>query len=277
VSARASAEEKLKALAALPDEAVDIAEGALAFAVLARPTAQLAPYRAHLAELAHAVGEAARGAGAGVAGRIETINRVLFASHGYRGDGETYDDLENANLIRVIDRRKGLPVALGVIYMHAARAQGWPVVGLNFPGHFLVRIDDGAQRAIVDPFHGGRVCEAADLRDLLKATSGADAELTPRLYEPVGNRQVLLRLQSNVTARLARAGRLDEAVASLNAQLLLAPEEGRLWFERGAYQVRLGNVRAAIESLEAFVARAGTASARREAETLIAGLRRRLN
>jgi regulator of sirC expression with transglutaminase-like and TPR domain len=227
--------------------------------------------------LAQAVSVAARHTRAGTAGRIETINRVLFVDHGYRGDGETYDDLENANLIRVIDRRKGLPVALGVIYMHVARAQGWPIAGLNFPGHFLVRIDDDTRRAIVDPFHGGRVCEASDLRDLLKATAGAEAELTPRLYEPAGNRQVLLRLQNNVTTRLARAGRLDEAIESLDAQLLLAPEEGRLWFERGAYQARLGNVRAAIESLEAFVARAGTASARRDAETVIAGLRRRLN
>src|SRR5258708_21643212 len=41
--------------------------------------------------------------------------------------------------------------SLGVLYLHAARAQGWDAFGLNFPGHFLVRVSEGAERAIVDP------------------------------------------------------------------------------------------------------------------------------
>lgn len=89
---------------------------------------------------------------------------------GYAGDVLTYDDLQNANLIRVIDRRKGLPVALGILWIHAARARGWRADGLAFPGHFLVRLE---HRVIVDPFNEGRLCDAAFLRRLLRATAGA--------------------------------------------------------------------------------------------------------
>jgi regulator of sirC expression with transglutaminase-like and TPR domain len=262
----------LKALGAAEDENFDLAEGALALAAVSRPSVPLAPYRAHLARLAGDVAPAE-----GLAARIAALNEALFARHGYESDAATYDDLDNANLIRVIDRRRGLPVALGILYLHAARAQGWRAEGLNFPGHFLLRLDDGRERAIVDPFHGGLTRTPSDLRDLLKASAGAEAELTPRLYEAVSNRQVLLRLQNNVTSRLAKAGKYDEAVVSLDAMIVLAPHAARLWFERGAYQARLGNLAAAIASLEAFIARADSPGAKSEAAALMATLKRRLN
>jgi regulator of sirC expression with transglutaminase-like and TPR domain len=262
----------LKTLGAAEDEDLDLAEGALALAAVSRPSVSLAPYRAHLAQLAADVAPAM-----GLEARITAVNAVLYARHGYEGDAASYDDLDNANLIRVIDRRRGLPVALGILYLHMARAQGWQAEGLNFPGHFLLRLENGRERAIVDPFHAGLTRSPSDLRDLLKVSAGADAELTPRLYESVSNRQVLLRLQNNVTSRLAKAGKYEEAIESLDAMILLAPHAARLWFERGAYQAKLGNLTAAIASLETFIARAESPGARSEAMALLATLKRRLN
>ena len=87
--------------------------------------------------------------------QINALKSVLVSEYGYSGDTVSYDSLQNANLIQVIDRRKGLPITLGIIYIHAARAQGWDIDGLNFPGHFLLRIEDGVKRTIFDPFNGG--------------------------------------------------------------------------------------------------------------------------
>ena len=98
--------------------------------------------------------------------------------------------------------------------MHAARQQGWSAAGLAFPGHFLIRIDHGGERAIVDPFNGGKVCGAGDLRDLLKAMQGADAELTPDHYADVSDREILLRLQNNIKLRLMQLKQADKAAAS---------------------------------------------------------------
>jgi len=262
----------LKALGGAADEELDLVEGALALAAVTRPAIALAPYRAHLAQLAGDVAPAR-----GLAERIAALNAALFERNGYEGDAATYDDLDNANLIRVIDRRRGLPVALGILYLHAARAQGWHAEGLNFPGHFLLRLEDGRERAIVDPFHGGMTRSTSDLRDLLKASAGADAELNPRLYEAVSNRQVLLRLQNNVVTRLAKAEKYADAVASLDAMILIAPRATRLWFERGAYQAKLGNLAAAIGSLEEFISRSDSPGAKSEAAALLATLKRRLN
>src|ERR1700724_2102764 len=92
-----------------------------------------------------------------------------------------------------------------------ARAQGWGSVGLTFPGHFLVRLGDGAERLILDPFPGGQICEAAMLRELLKAMAGQEIELMAEHYAPVSDRDVLVRLQKNLKSRLLQAGRQEQA------------------------------------------------------------------
>ena len=273
MTARAAAEAVLKAAGSKPDAEIDLVEAALALAVLDRPRVDLARYRDHAAALAAEVG-ARLGDGLPI---VEALNRVILQTHGYAGDTLTYDDIQNANLMRVIDRRKGLPVALGILFLHAARAQGAAADGLNFPGHFLIRVDAADGRQIVDPFHDGRIRTAADLRDLLKATAGLEAELDPRHYEAVGNRQILVRLQNNIKARHERAGRAEDALRVVRRMLLFAPGMMELWREAGVIEARLGNLAAAIEAFETIVAQADSETARHDAAMIVQKLRRRLN
>jgi regulator of sirC expression with transglutaminase-like and TPR domain len=200
----------LRELAAIASPVLPIGEAALALASFERPRVGLARYRQHLTSIGRDVGRYA-GAAADLPDRAHALNEIILLKYGYSGDELTYDDLQNANLMRVVDRRKGLPVALGILYLQAARAQGWDSVGLGFPGHFLIRLAEGPERLILDPFHGGRVCDAADLRDLLKATAGQEIELSPEHYAPVSDRDVLLRLQNNLKSRLLQAARYDRA------------------------------------------------------------------
>src|SRR5204862_2633940 len=113
-------------------------------------------------------------------------------------------------------------------------------------GHFLVRLGEGAERLILDPFHGGQVCEAAMLRELLKATAGQEIELSPEHYAPVSDRAVLLRLQNNLRSRLLQAGRQEHAVRVIDTMLMLAPDLAELWHESGDLHARLCNIRASV-------------------------------
>ena len=266
----------LRELAATTSPILPIGEAALALAAFERPRVGLARYRQHLAALARDVGRHAA-AGGDLAARARALNEIILLKHGYSGDELTYDDLQNANLIRVIDRRKGLPVALGVLYLHAARAQGWDSVGLGFPGHFLIRLQDGAERLILDPFHGGRECDAAGLRELLKAMAGQAVELMPEHYAPVADRDVLLRLQNNVKSRLLQAGRSESALRVVETMLLLAPDLAELWQEAGLLHARLGNMRAAVHAIEAFIGRAPEGAARHQAAAFLQQLKSKLN
>ena len=274
MGAASSAESILRQAGELPDEAIDIAGVALALAALDRPEVDLAPYRAHLSDLVRDVGDAMQ---AGAGDRATMLRAVLTERHGYTGDRETYNAIDNANLMRVIDRRRGLPVALSILWLHAARGQGWPAHGLNFPGHFIIRVDDGTDRVIVDPFNGGAVLKPEDLRRILTAVVGRNAELQPAHCATVGNRAVLLRLQNNIKLRLLQARRLQGALTVVERMILVAPREPGLWHEAGALHRELGNLKTAISCLEHAMALAGDDMTRHGVALELQELRARLH
>jgi regulator of sirC expression with transglutaminase-like and TPR domain len=207
------------------------------------------------------------------------LAEVIARSYAYRGDGDSYDDLQNADLVRVIERRKGLPVALSILYLHVARAQGWEAEGLAFPGHFLIRVGVDGARHVVDPFHDGVVRDAADLRGLLRQVAGPEAELQSQHLDPVSDRDVLLRLENNVRLRLAK--REDWLAAqSLERMLAIAPDRPELLFEAGQLHARLDKRRAAIAAFQRFLdleGGSGDPALRQHASALLQELRRGLN
>jgi regulator of sirC expression with transglutaminase-like and TPR domain len=280
VTARLEAEALLRSIAGAPEAPIDLGEAALALAVFDRPRAVLTGYRTHLNELARDVGELGEPGnprGSDLQSRADALNSVIFGQHGYAGDSLTYDDVQNANLIRVIDRRKGLPVALGILYIQIARAQGWKAVGLNFPGHFLIRLEDSGNRLVIDPFHNGMARSPAELRDLVKLTAGLDAELSPADYAAVSDRDILIRLQNNIKTRNIQNGRIEQALETIREMLLFAPEIAALWHQAGALNLRLENFRAAIEAFERFIAMSDQDDARRQAAAVVQSIRARLN
>jgi regulator of sirC expression with transglutaminase-like and TPR domain len=270
-----AAERRLRSLANA-GETLALAEAALALAARRETPEDPTACTEHLAQLAADV-RLASGAASDIAGRAQVLASVIAGRHRYRGDAETYDDLQNADLRRVIERRKGLPVALGILYIHCGRAQGWTMRGLAFPGHFLVRIEDGVERAIIDPFNGGALCGAAELRALLKATAGSAAELDPTHYAAVSDRRILLRLQNNIKQRLVRAERYAEAIATIADMLLFAPDEAPLWRESGLLNAHLDNIGAAIGAFEEYLRRDTSAVARQRTTAMLQQLKNRLN
>ena len=266
----------LRRLGGQHDQDIDLAGAALALGAIDRPDADIARYRVHLDVLAEDARLAATGAD-DVAARVAALNDVMFRRHRYHGNTESYDDLDNANLLSVIDRKRGLPIALSIVYIATARALGWRAIGVNFPGHFLVRLDAGGGSALVDPFNAGAVRDSADLRALLKGLQGADAELRPEHYAPATNRMILLRLQNNIKSRLVAAGDFQRALAVVERMAMMAPGEPGLWHELGALHARVGNLRAAITALETFAEMAPPGPARQQAQRLISEVRSRLN
>ena len=269
--------DALRRLAALDDADIDVGFASLLLAARDRPGVPLERYQGHLEQLAADVASAYSDRDGGIEAQLDVLNEVIADGHGYRGDSQSYDDLQNANLMRVIDRRKGLPIALGILYLCAGRAQGWQIEGLNFPGHFLVRLEDSGARAIFDPFNGGKAIEIADMRALLKATRGTDAELAPEHYAPASNREILIRLQNNRKVRLLKSEQVAEALTVVEDMLLFAPRSDALWHEAGVLHSHLGNLRAALVALEQCRDLATSPQDKHRVGLLIGELRNRLN
>jgi len=251
---------------------IDIAGLALVLAGLDRPGVPLDRYLDHLALLADDLRRVAADAET-LDVRIAALREVMFAAYGYQGDRRTYDDLQNANLMRVIDRRRGLPVALGILCIHAARAQGWEIAGLSFPGHFLLRMDHLGQRAILDPFAKCASQSASELRELLKAQGDEAAELRPEHHVAVTDREILIRLQNNIRLRQSRSGDHKAAAATMERMLWIAPEDKTLWREKALLDTQLGRIETAVEALEEYISRETLDGPRHDAALLLQRLR----
>lgn len=276
IASRVEAVGRLAALGRVPDEAIDLAEAALALAALDRPDADLEHYRNHLESMGRAVRAVFAEIGADdLDARCRALRAVIAEREGFRGDRDTYDDLANANLMTVIDRRRGLPVALGILYIDAGRRQGWQIGGINFPGHFLVRIDHEGERALIDPFGDGERIDIADLRTLVRL--GGGGELQPEHYAPIGSRGILLRLENNIKQRLIGARELERAVEVVERMVLIAPADPQLLHEAGLLHRELGNLKTALAHFERLLAEGAGERVKREASRLVTELKRRMN
>ncbi len=209
--------------------------------------------------------------------RAEALAGLIAGRYGYAGDAETYDDPANANLIRVIERRRGLPVALGIIWLHAARAAGWGAHGVDFPAHFLIALEGKGTQAVIDVFAGGVTLDARDLRVLLKRVEGEKAELRPGLLQPMNARRVLLRLQNNIMTRRLQAGDLAGALTCTEDMLRIAPDQAELWRQAAVMNQRLDRVSAALRCFERFLLLVPEGDAASRIRGAIDELRTRLN
>ncbi len=244
----------LEAIGQLSDAEIDIGDASLQLARIDAPSADWQAAHRHLSELARrAVEVAAALDGADVAEKAEALAGLVAGAFGYRGDLETYDDPANANLIHVIERRRGLPVALGIIWLHAARSAGWACHGIDFPLHFLIALGDGSEQVALDIFNGGQVMTAGDLRMLLRRVEGPDADLRPGLLRPMPNRRVLLRLQNNIMTRRLAAGDMDGGLTCIEDMLRIAPAQAELWRQAGVMNQNLDRVAAAAVCYRRFL------------------------
>jgi regulator of sirC expression with transglutaminase-like and TPR domain len=247
----------IKGLVDIPDGDVDLAMAALALSTLDHEGVSVGRYVHHLERLSQDVQAAYQKA--------------------MQDGAQDNAHLQNASLVRVIDRAKGLPITLSILYIHAARAQGWDIAGLNLPGHFVCRLEMDGERLIFDPFHGGEVLDAPDLRSLVKKVLGPSAELSSAYYEDTSNREILVRLQNNIKNRKIDVEDYAGALVHVQRMLMIDPDEYRLHLDAGVLYAKVDQTRAAIDALVAYIERAPYDGDRREAELLLQELAQRLN
>lgn len=258
------------------DAAIPLAETALNLAALDHLGLDLAPYRDHLRQLADDAREsyaAVRRGMTEVPAAARALAETIGVRHGYRGDNATFDDPQNADLISVIDRRRGLPVSLGILYIDLAHRLDVPAHGLNTPGHFLMTLGDGEQACVIDPFNGGVVLNVEELRPWPQLPDDDVAK-----YGPVGRRDVLLRLLNNIHSRALAGKDAVRALTITERMVLIAPRRADLWLELSKASEAIGKMKAAINAAQNCVGLAGSDSPLgRQAAFALQALKLRVN
>lgn len=144
---------------------------------------------------------------------VAACAEVLGERHGFRGDAEDYDNPDNSMLDVVLERRRGLPILLSVVYVEVARRAGVPLACVGLPGHFVVGHFGAAPPPLLDPFNRG---------------APVVAEVPPALVRPWSAHETALRMLNNLVSSFARRSRLDEAIRAARLRLALpVPEQER--------------------------------------------------
>lgn len=268
----------LRLLGTQKDSQIDLFTAGIALAAAEHPGISLEKYFSHFKKIVADTGERhaaliAEGAQDTAQTQLAALKHIIADQEGYIGDEENYDDLQNADLIRVVDRRTGMPIALAILYIQAGRALGWTVDGLNMPGHFVCRLESGGQRLIFDAFDRAKILNAPDLRALLKKTQGDFAELSADYYEAASNRDILIRLQNNIKLRLIENEEYEKAAGVVEAMRMIDPDEFRLLLDAGVLYARVGRPKAAVRCLEDYIDQARNPKDRQEAALLLQQLK----
>jgi regulator of sirC expression with transglutaminase-like and TPR domain len=251
----------LDAVGILPDAEIALAETALLFARLDMPEADWRGARTHLTLLAREAAELTQWAGSGAQDQAEALAAMLGCRHDYSGDYDTYDDLRNVNLISVTERRRGMPIGLGVIWLHCAEVAGWECYGINFPSHFILGLDGDDGQAVLDVFTGGKILDYEDLEGMLARveekrvpSAARRGERMPTLAGRMGKRDVLLRLQRNIAFRRETGGDLPGALRCVEDMLRISPADIGLWQEAVVLNQKLDQMAAAVRCMGRVVA-----------------------
>lgn len=133
----------------------------------------------------------------------QVLNRIFFHEYGFRGDSEDFYNPENSFIHRVIERRKGIPISLSILYLLVGQRVGLELEPVGAPGRFLVGAYGEGDVFFIDPFERGAFRSRDLLIEELLLPQGVEDE---RALNPCPIGEVLCRCCRNLVQQFELAG-----------------------------------------------------------------------
>lgn len=149
------------------------------------------------------------------------LHAVLFDEEGFRGEEGSYYDPQNSYIPVVLERKRGLPIALALVYKEVGERVGLKVEGVNAPGHFLAAVEADGRRMLVDPFGAGRVLTRDEAFARIARVSGRALPADDDLLRPASPRQWLARMIQNLLHVFSQRDRDRDVAAMIELRDLL--------------------------------------------------------
>ncbi|MBP9095285.1 MAG: transglutaminase family protein [Ignavibacteria bacterium] len=93
---------------------------------------------------------------------IKIINHFLFYQQGFKGNTENFYEPENTFFNDVMDRKKGIPISLSILYLLICKRLNLPTYGVNLPAHFIIKYVDERDEFYIDPYNNGIVISKSE-------------------------------------------------------------------------------------------------------------------
>jgi regulator of sirC expression with transglutaminase-like and TPR domain len=184
---------------------------------------------------------------------ILSLNRLLFDEEKFSGNEAEYEDPRNSYLNDVMDRKLGIPITLSLVYREVARRRGLPIVGVGFPGHFLVKYVTASGEILLDPYHSGAILSLQDCEEKLKSQFGEEAEFRPAYLAESSAKQTLSRMLNNLKASYFRRKDFVKVLTMIEMAQAVEPSSRQEIHDRGMIYFLLRRYAEAMADLRTYL------------------------
>jgi regulator of sirC expression with transglutaminase-like and TPR domain len=246
------ARQSFQEIAALDEDALPLDRASLIMALEEYPDLDILGYLRRLDTLA-ARAEVLIGIDRAPINVIESINEVLFVQEGLRGNSDDYFDPRNSYLNAVLDRRLGIPISLSVIYMEVARRINFPINGVGFPGHFLIKHVVRDRDIVIDAFNLGRILTPNDCQELLDKVYSGSVTMHAGLLQSMEKRSILTRMLYNLKGVYTQKELYLKALSAIDRILMINPQTYSEIRDRGLLYMQTSLFAKALADLESYL------------------------
>jgi len=214
--------------------------------------------------------------------RLRALNQFFFRDMGFGGNVNNYYDPDNSYLNAVLRTRRGIPISLAVLWLELAQGLGLKARGVNFPGHFMVKVNLPNGQVVIDPFTGQSLSRE-DLSERLepyKRRNGLvdDFDVPVGLYlQASPSREILARMLRNLKEIHRTQEDWLRLIAVQDRLLVLLPEAWVEYRDRGLAWAEMGDARLAVSDLEIYILHTEDALDRDAMDQRLQELKRALN
>lgn len=209
--------------------------------------------------------------------RVHLLGEFFFSVLGFTGNINDFDNPENSFIHRVLLKRQGIPITLGILWLELAGSLNLRVSGVNFPGRFLVQADVGMGKVVIDPFSGHSLSEHDLIQRLGDVGGAADqgmhiGEVLAVYLSGAGPDLIVLRMLRNLQRVYRTDADWERLVPIQSRIIIMKPKDWVEYRNRGLALAELGDRQGARQDLSRYLQEAPDADDRPAMQALLEDL-----
>jgi len=196
--------------------------------------------------------------------RLRVLNQFFFNDLCFGGNVNDYYDPDNSYLNAVLRTRRGIPISLAVLWLELAQGLSLHACGVNFPGHFMLKVSLPKGQVVIDPFTGRSVSreELSERLEPYKRGNGLVGEFDVPLglyLQAATPREIIARMLRNLKEVHRTQEDWQRLIAVQNRLVVLLPQTWSEYRDRGLAHAEQGHASQAVADLETYLANADEA------------------
>jgi regulator of sirC expression with transglutaminase-like and TPR domain len=138
---------------------------------------------------------------------IKQLNYSFFEKLRFGPNKEDFHSENNSMFNKVLEAKKGNPIALCSLYLLVTERMKLPIYGVNFPNLFLLTFKKGEQQFYINAFNRGLILSKSDISNYLKTLNIQVNEL---FFEPCNNLDIARRILRNLLSSFESQGKTQQ-------------------------------------------------------------------